>query len=219
MQRIKRLMIDKDSMDLLERYSKEGGVTRDIPSFIQLMAKRFDGITVKEKVRLMVDEEEYDNLMRLTEDGRFSHIGALINAMIEKYIEQTVIPCNGLEDGYKAKAASEEAKEDEDYLIAEKATEDFHVSGEESIPLEKVMAEYELKSEWARMIDSGEMARMGPAAWAIYWALKVGTKPRTIQLLAEQTGLSHSEVKEQLTKLEKLGYLINPHENARPGCR
>lgn len=63
------------------------------------------------------------------------------------------------------------------------------------------------------MIESGDVAKMGPHAVTVYLVIKAHTNFSTgrafpaLETLAEKSGISESQVKRSITKLEKLGYI------------
>lgn len=63
------------------------------------------------------------------------------------------------------------------------------------------------------MIESGDVAKMGPHAVTVYLVIKAHTNFSTgrafpaLETIAEKSGISESQVKRSITKLEELGYI------------
>lgn len=64
------------------------------------------------------------------------------------------------------------------------------------------------------MVDSGDVAKLGPYATTVYMVIKAYTNWKTgkswpgLDLIVEKTGISKAQVKRSLVKLEELGYII-----------
>lgn len=63
------------------------------------------------------------------------------------------------------------------------------------------------------MIESGDVARLGPHAVTVYLVIKAHTNFSTgrswpeIETIAEKSGISESQIKRSIAKLEELGYI------------
>lgn len=76
---------------------------------------------------------------------------------------------------------------------------------------------FEAQTTWfhifKNMIDSGDVATMGPHACTVYLVIKAHTNYSTglsfpaIETISEKSGISVAQVKRELVKLEALGYI------------
>ena len=76
---------------------------------------------------------------------------------------------------------------------------------------------FEAQTTWFHvfksMIDSGDLARMGPYAATVYLVIKAHTNYATgrafpaIETIAEKSGISTAQIKRELKTLEALGYI------------
>lgn len=76
---------------------------------------------------------------------------------------------------------------------------------------------FEAQTTWFHvfksMIDSGDLAQMGPYAAVVYLVIKAHTNFATgrafpaIETIVEKSGISDAQVKRELKTLEKLGYI------------
>ena len=76
---------------------------------------------------------------------------------------------------------------------------------------------FEAQTTWfhifKNMIDSGDVAKMGPHACTVYLVIKAHTNYSTglsfpaIETISEKSGISVAQVKRELVKLEALGYI------------
>jgi DNA-binding transcriptional MocR family regulator len=76
---------------------------------------------------------------------------------------------------------------------------------------------FEAQTTWfhifKNMIDSGDVAKMGPHACTVYLVIKAHTNYATglsfpaIETIAEKSGISERQVKRELLQLEEMGYI------------
>lgn len=90
---------------------------------------------------------------------------------------------------------------------------------------EKQLPLFQAETTWfhifRHMIESGDMAKMGAAAFAVYAAVKAycnwstGMSFPKIELICEKTGLSKSQVIRSLKTLESMGYISVERQGRR----
>lgn len=87
----------------------------------------------------------------------------------------------------------------------------MNIKSKPQIPL------FEAQTTWfhifKNMIDSGDVAKMGPLACTVYLVIKAHTNYSTglsfpaIETIAEKSGISERQVKRELLQLETMGYI------------